>query len=397
MPTRRNASSGAPLPSRPEGKVLWVHATTHDRLLALRDLARRLHIQRSDLTLLTTWEEDMWSTSSTEANEICVGTLPDDIPADCRAFLDTWKPDLCIWAGGKIRRTLMRFLQENDLPALLVDVLEEDLPLRSSRWWPDHRTRTLNSFSEILTPSQSVADHLERSGISAHRLSLTGPLSVSSTPPGFANDDLSHMQKILASRPVWLASHVKLEELTTILNAHRKALKLLHRLLLVVSMDNWADLQAARAIIQDTGLSMADWEAGDDPSETNQILLGDGEDLGLWYRLAPVALIAGSLERSFTGNNPLDAAALGSAILFGKGVSDHGTIYQQLKRQGAARQVRSMGELADEVIRLSSPDIAASMALAGWKMVTKGAQATDKLLEITQDLLDMPEAADETA
>ena len=56
----------------------------------------------------------------------------------------------------------------------------------------------------------------------------------------------------------------------------------------------------------------------------------------------------------------------------------------------------SRRELADEVLRLSAPDLAAEMALAGWAFVTQGSRTTDRLLEIAQDLLDMPDISDET-
>ncbi len=396
MALRRVNASDVAEQIRPEGKLIWVYATTTQRILALRDLTQRLRNHFPDLTLLTTWPADLNPPPHDPAYEIIHGELPEDSYAAYRQFLDRWQPDLCIWSGGDMRRGLNRVLRENDIPSLLVDVLMEELPNRTSRLWPDSRGKVFNGFTEILTPQKLVAEHLIRTGVPDHRITVTAPLSLSACPPSCADEDLSTMQKVLAGRPIWLASHVKLQELTTILNAHRKALKLLHRLLLVVSLENWSDLEAARAIIRGAGLSFADWEIGEEPEEHNQVLLCDSEDLGLWYRLAPVTLIASSLERVFCGQSPLDAAALGSAILFGKGISEHTETYEQLKNCGAAQQVRSMGELSDAVITLSAPDLAAQMALAGWTFVTKGAETTDQLLEITQDLLDMPDMGDET-
>lgn len=381
---------------RPDGKLLWIHATSVERLIALRDVAVRLCGFYEDLSVISTWEANVRAPAALNPTEIAAGTLPEDLPSEMRQFLDQWSPDLCIWAGGNLRRTLTRYLAEADIPTLLSDIENDELPNRASRWWPDHRARLLNSFSAILSPSQQVAESLQRTGIPAHRVTVTGPLSQSPVPPSCAHEDLNDMQSVLAGRSVWLATHVKLEELTSILNAHRKALKLLHRLMLIVSLDNWADLEAARAIIRGSGLSFADWDTGEEPSETNQVLLSDSDDLGLWYRVSPVTLVAGSLERRFAGNSPLDAAALGSAILYGKGISDHISVYRALRETGAAVQVRSMGELADEVIRLSSPDVVAEMALAGWTFVTQGSRTTDRLLEIAQDLLDMPDIGDET-
>ncbi|MBT8153507.1 3-deoxy-D-manno-octulosonic acid transferase [Epibacterium ulvae] len=396
MSLRRVANNPPHVSVRPDGKLLWLHATSTQRLIALRDVATRLCGLYPDLSVISTWEPGVGALKSPNPREILIGVLAEDLPSEMRLFLDTWAPDLCIWAGGNLRRTLTRYLAEADVPTLLTDIEVDELPSRASRWWPDHRTRLLNSFSAILSPSKQVSETLQRTGIPAHRITVTGPLSQSPLPPTCSHENLNEMQAVLSGRPVWLASHVKLEELTTILNAHRKALKLLHRLLLIVSLENWADLEAARAIIRGTGLNFADWDTGEEPVETQQVLLSDRDDIGLWYRVSPVTLIGGSLERKFTGNTPLDAAALGSAVLYGKGISDHVGVYRALRESGAAAQVRSMGELADEVIRLSSPDAAAEMALAGWNYVTQGSRTTDRLLEIAQDLLDMPDIGDET-
>lgn len=112
-------------------------------------------------------------------------------------------------------------------------------------------------------------------------------------PPGCNHEELAALQQSLGSRPVWLAAHATLRELPQILEAHRSALRLLHRLLLVVALDDYGGLAAARGQLRSLGLSVADWDNGEEPDDYNQVLLADSDDLGLWYRLSPVALIAG--------------------------------------------------------------------------------------------------------
>ena len=91
------------------------------------------------------------------------------------------------------------------------------------------------------------------------------------------------------------------------------------------------------------------------------------------------------------GQNPLDALALGSVVLHGPGTGLHQPVYSQLAQQNAVEKVETAQALADSVMRLSSPDMAAQMALAGWAAVTEGAEMTDKLIERVQDLLDLRE------
>ena len=45
------------------------------------------------------------------------------------------------------------------------------------------------------------------------------------------------------------------------------------------------------------------------------------------------------------------------------------------------------------MVQLIAPDHSATMALAGWEVVTESAHLTDKLVDQMQDILDMREAS----
>lgn len=379
----------APQP-RPRGELLWIHATTPERYLALCDIGRRLKALRPDLSVLASWDADLRLTG-TVGCDLPIGPLAEDTAAETRAFLNHWQPDACIWTGAPDRRTLLRQLRERGIGVLLADLTEAEVPSRASRWLPDQRKKLLEGLSCILTPSPAVRDALTRTGIPAARVEIASPLRMSAIPPGCNEDELAALQQSLGSRPVWLAAHARIHELPRILEAHRAALRLLHRLLLVVALDDDRDLDAARQQLSASGLSVADWEKGEEPEDFNQVLLTSSEDIGLWYRLSPVALVASSLDPAAQGKSPLDAAALGSALIHGPGIHAHRELYDTLTASGAALPVRTQEELSETVVALSAPDKAAEMALAGWQSVTESAATTDILMEKVQNLLDQRE------
>jgi len=397
MPWHRNEHrSGTARLTRPEGELVWGHATTQERLLGLCDVGNRLKTMRPDLSMMLTWEEDMRPSSIPEGCDIALGPLTVEQPTEIRSFLDNWQPDVCVWAGGHLRRLLMRQLRERQLPSLLVDIDVEELPSRASRWLPDQRHRLLNGFAEILVPGTEVSERLKRAGVPADRILPSGRLFQSTSPPGCNDDELAQMQTRLNSRPVWLGAHLSLTELQPVVKSHRATLRLLHRLLLVITVDTFEDLDAARSLLKKEGLAFADWDIGEEPEDHTQVVIGLSEDLGLWYRLCPLCFLGNSLIRGAQGTNPLDAAALGSAILHGPGVVSHAQAYHRLAALDAAQRINGEEELSDAVYRLSSPDRAAEMALAGWQVVTEGAVMTDNLLDKIQDLLDQSEINDAT-
>jgi 3-deoxy-D-manno-octulosonic-acid transferase len=93
-------------------------------------------------------------------------------------------------------------------------------------------------------------------------------------------------------------------------------------------------------------------------------------ELGLFYRLAPIVFMGGSLIEH-GGQNPIEAAKLGAAIVHGPHVFNFSDIYDALDNAGGARRadtaemlVKQLGQLlADPMARESS--VAAASQVIG--------------------------------
>jgi 3-deoxy-D-manno-octulosonic-acid transferase len=85
---------------------------------------------------------------------------------------------------------------------------------------------------------------------------------------------------------------------------------------------------------------------GDMPDPSIEIYIADtvGE-LGLVYRVAPIVFMGGSLV-GHGGQNPIEAARLGAAILHGPHVWNFAEIYTALDAAGGAEQVTDASKLA---------------------------------------------------
>jgi 3-deoxy-D-manno-octulosonic-acid transferase len=85
-------------------------------------------------------------------------------------------------------------------------------------------------------------------------------------------------------------------------------------------------------------------------------------ELGLFYRLAPVVFMGRSLARG-GGQNPLEAAALGAALLAGPDTGNFRDIYERLGAADALRVVADGASLGAALATLLT-DAAARSALA---------------------------------
>ena len=139
--------------------------------------------------------------------------------------------------------------------------------------------------------------------------------------------------------------------------------------------------------------------AGETIAANSDIYLADtlGE-LGLFFRLAGIALTGGSLVRK-GGHNPFEAARLDCAILHGPDMTNCAAMAGALDAEGAALTVGDAESLAAAVARLlGDPDERARRAAAAGRIAAAGGGVLDAVLERFAPWLDAlaPPAVEET-
>ncbi len=399
-PAEEPGQTQAEMPlTRPDGDLVWAHATSPTRYSALCDLGLRLRALQPDLYFLITYDARMFATrpAPLDGCDLLIG-LESDQSGAAQTFLAHWRPDLLLWTGGHLMPALIARASGLKLPMILLDYGESDLAQRHGNWFFDRNRLCLNQFDVILASSAACGSQLRRLGLSRPDVRITRQLSNSATPPYCPDEELNEVTRDIASRPVWLTAFLQTTEFDQVLSAHRAALRLLHRLLLVLVTERNADTEKLKRKLTQKNLRHIDWDIGEMIDDNTQVVISRDEgSLGLWYRIAPLTFMAGSLQPGQGGHNPLAAAALGSAVLYGSHVQNHLEAYARLAAAGAARAVRDGDGLAGAVVQLSAPDHAAAMALAGWEVVTEGAELIDNLIELIQDSLENRNRSDARA
>lgn len=386
--TRRGAPHGAGRTPRPDGVLAWIHCPRAARRKAAEELARRLiHHDPGLSVLLTLGEADRLEPIDDPALVTC--PAPDEDGGSLSAFFGHWRPDLLVWLTGDLRPPLLAQARRAGLPMMLAEAEEHAFDEPRFRLRSSQTRRILQRFSVICANSTETARRLQRLGADPERIEITGPLQDAGAALPCNDDDRDDLAAELAGRPVWLAAMVHREELATVLEAHRRASRLAHRLLLVLVPDDPEDAGDFAELMGQQGWRYLRWSEGDTPREDSQILLADTRgEMGLWYRLAPVTFVAGSLRRGMKGHDPYEPAALGSAVLYGPFVAHHLPAYTRLAQAGAARLIRDADSLAQGLGRMLAPDQAAAMAAAAWDVATEGAELTDRVTAWVTDILD---------
>lgn len=390
---RRGSQSDYKIESeRPQGELVWGHATSTSRADALCQLAERLRVHRPGINLLLTATEDVTRLASSRG-PVILQPLPEDRFGPCEAFLSHWAPDICLWTGGDFRPTLLTCARRHRVPLHLIDA---DVTLLSGQRWHrlcDPNRSLIRHFSGIMARSEEAVRQLRRIGVKEADITPGGLFQAGSVSLPCNEEDRAAVSASMRGRPIWMAAAVQPDELEIVLGAHRRVTRFAHRLLLVIAPARSGDVGAFRERIAAEGWRPTVWSEGQMPAETTQIVLADTpEEMGLWYRLVSVTLMASSLVPGHGGRDPNEPAAHGSAILYGPNSGRYLEIYDRFAQAGAARAVQDSETLASAVEDLIAPDRSAAMAHAAWDLASQGAEVTDRIMDLVQDTLDVLKA-----
>lgn len=376
--------------ARPDGRLVWFHAASVGETLSLVELIRRLCDQMPDLRVLVT------STTVTSA-EIAASRMPRGVihqfaPVDTKQavtrFLDHWRPDLAVWAESELWPTLMHETHRRGVAMLLINAR---MSARSWRRWRLARgiaRSLLNRFDQVLAQDQTTADYLTRLGMPKDRVQVTGTLKEGSAALPCNEDDRLRFVSLLRGRPVWLAASTHEGEEVMVAHAHAAAARAAQGLLLILCPRHPERGDAIAKQLRDMGCDVAQRSKEEPLRRETQIYLADtlGE-LGLWFRIAPISFVGGSLV-PVGGHNPFEPAALGSAILHGPNVRNFRDIYERLHEADAALRVASPEKLGETVEHALNADVAAQLAHNAWQVCSAGAEVTDHVLETLLTYLD---------
>lgn len=378
---------------RPTGSVLWIHAAEPDNLLAIVDLADRLLVARSGLNIVITLPDrevfEKASSNWTPKESVFIELTPTEHPDSIALFWDHWEPDMCVWVSGGLRPNLLIFAHSKACPVIVIDADVAGFDGRRDRWLPALSRQLLEPCAAIMVRTQAAMQKMELLGVPKECVDIAPPLVPSGQALPCNEADLTDLTAQLRGRPVWFANSINPDELDAVLMAHRAAMRLSHRLLLILQTARPAFDKQYKLAVQAEGYRVADWNSGDEPDESAQVLLfSDASDLGLFYRVSPVSFMGGSIGEGHVGRNPFEAAALGSAVLYGPNARRYLPYYESLSSAGAAMLVEDADSLSASVTRLIAPDRAAIMAHAGWDVISQGAAVTDRVIDLVQAGLD---------
>jgi 3-deoxy-D-manno-octulosonic-acid transferase len=338
--------------ARPSAPIIWGHAVGVGEALALAGLFNHLADKLPNHHFLIT------SSARTSAQVLQSGQLPQrcthqfspiDTPFAVQSFLRHWQPTMAIWCEMDIWPCLMGYTYQLGIPMLLVNARLSEKSFNKRRYIAWLYQDLLQQFDHIYCQNTPTQQRLCTLGADSKRVTVVGSIKQLAQPLRCDPLELLRLQTAIGQRPCWLLASSHEGEEAIAIKAHALIMEQFPNALLIIAPRY---PHRGSQIAQQFHLQQMQRSLGALPTPTASIYLCDtiGE-MGLWYRLASIALVGGSLV-PVGGHNPYEALQLDCQVLHGLFIEHFSESYESLAAQGLCSFVNDTSQIALSVCKV---------------------------------------------
>lgn len=366
-PARLDERRGIASMARPEGPLIWIHGASVGEVLAAAGLIERLREFNVRILLTSGTVTSAAIAAKRFPPDVIHQYVPFDSPRFVARFLDHWQPGLALFIESDLWPNLLLSSAERRIPMVLINgrMSQRSFP----RWRRAHGTISTLLGCFDLCLAQSDLDAERFSALGCPNVVTSGNLKLDVAAPPADPIRLDELRAAVQERNVIVAASTHPGEEEIIRDAHRRLAAGIPSLLTVIVPRHPKRGIAIARMLATSGLRVAVRSQNELPSAHTDIYIADtiGE-LGLFYRLAPVVFMGGSLV-AHGGQNPIEAIKLGAAILHGPQVFNFTEIYQALDEAGGALCAENDEDFVKLLGHLSSNPIARQRVVAAAERV----------------------------
>jgi 3-deoxy-D-manno-octulosonic-acid transferase len=383
------------LPSkRPDVRRIWIQAVSVGELMAIQPLLKKLQADPSSEVVLTT-------TTSTGLR-VLEERLADYVvwhgifPLDFWPFSNkAWKriqPDLSILMEGELWPEHIHQASRRNVPVLLINARLSDRSFNRHLKLKSLTRAFFSPLNAILAGSETDQSRLKSlEWIAPDKVLFTGNLKMDvAISHGISTEERQLMLSELGmpgeERLLLLGSSTWPGEEATLIEAYQILRKEFKELRLLMVPRHAERKKEILETVQSMDVQFHFRTDGKQAPDGTDVYIADTTgELGMLTRFADVVFVGKSLAPNRGGQTPVEAAALGKPLLFGKSMSNFRDISRNLLSAGAATEVESGDDLIAEIRQLLTSDELRSRMGASARACIEGNQgATDRVLEEIQ-------------
>src|SRR6266571_5237784 len=368
-PARIGERRGVSNDVRPGGPLVWIHGASVGEVLAAAALIEKLREANLRILLTSGTVTSAAIVARRFPPDVIHQYVPYDSPRFVARFLDHWRPSLALFIESDLWPNLILSSAARRLPMVLINGRMS--PRSFPRWRRVQATISalLGQFEVCL--AQSEVDAARFAALGSRNVVTTGNLKLDVPAPPADSAKLERLMSVTRGRPIIVAASTHPGEEEILLEAHRTLAGLFPSLLSVIVPRHPDRGEAVGRTITASGLHVALRSREELPTATTDIYVADtmGE-LGLFYRLAPIVFMGGSLVPR-GGQNPIEAIKLGASIVHGPHVFNFTDVYEALDRSGGAGRADTQEALVKQLRRLLADPAARELSVSAAERVVE--------------------------
>ncbi len=394
----------------------WFHGVSVGEVHLLTQVVAAFRRRHPEWTcVISTTTETGLAEACKRFPDLAVFFWPFDFTWSVQRALRRVNPTLIVLAEGELWPNFLALAQRRGVP---VAVVNGRMSPRSLRTWsrllgvqlghekPSLLDRLLtalvrpclaNVFQQVTLwtmQTEAYAEAVRRLGAPSHRVHATGNVKYDGVLADRDNTRTREWTRLLSIRSedlILVAGSTQAPEEEIVLGIAQRLRLIGQELRLVIVPRQKERFDEVAHLLQKAGepyTRLSELKSGSTKNATLTILGDTFGDLSALWGLATVAYVGGSLDGKRGGQNMIEPAAFGAAVVFGPHVWNFRDTAERLTTSGAAIQVRDGAELEVVVRRLiASLDERAQMGSAARTLVLQQQGATERTIENIARLL----------
>lgn len=351
---RFNERIGRPSMKRPEGTLIWFHGASVGESLSMLPLIHKMLEIYPDAHIMVT-------TGTITSAELMAKRLPErafhqyitiDNPLFTTRFIKYWRPDLVLWFESDLWPAMLSGIKRKNIPLILVNGRISNKSFKRWQQFDFISKELLGCFSLCLGQSEEDAYRLRVLG--ARESVCLGNLKYAGLPLPIDRDKENEITSQINGRTVWLASSTHHNEEAKIARMHKRLKEKFPDLLTIIAPRHPHRGPEIMEAIHETGLTASlRSENGKITPQTDIYVANTVGELGIWYDIASLVFIGGSLI-PHGGQNFIEPSRVRDAVIVGPHMFNFTDAMNRAKKADAVIQVNDIEELEETVTQLLS-------------------------------------------
>ncbi len=382
--------TGAALARAGDAPCVWFHGVSVGEVHLLRQVVAALRARHPD------WQCVLSSTTDTGLDEVRkhfpglpVFAWPLDFSWAVRRALRRVRPSLMVLAESELWPNFLLAAEKKQIPVAVINARLSPRSFRTYARLGILARKLIGKVTLFAAQTEEYADHLRRLGARAVR--VTGSVKYDGVSADRANAKARELRRLFGVAPddlVWVAGSTQAPEEEIALDVFRRLRIDFPKLRLIVVPRQKDRFEEVADLLKRSGESFARRSTEYSVLSTPIVLVDTIGELGAVWGLADVAFVGGSLDGKRGGQNMIEPAAYGCAVLFGPHVWNFRDAATRLAECGGAVQVADAAALEAEVRRLlADKSERERMGEAARAFVTRQQGATERTLDLLDDLM----------